>query len=193
MRSITIIFLVTLSMLFAVDYERVDYNLLFETIPGPATVIDTSDSSIIDPVLPRYLITFNIPEEILDTANRIHDARLFMRVEEGELLSMEVSDSMPIMAYCVPIVDIPVGTPTWGWLESSYNLDYSRFGIADVDSGLIMFDITRMLESVSNGDIVTFGGIAIIPAKGSPPFGIREDRDISIKIKHRKMRAFREE
>lgn len=187
-----IIILAIVINIFAIDFERIEYNTLLEVTPSPATVIDTSDTIIIEPEFSRYVLTFNIPEEILDTANRIHDARLFMRVEEGELISLEVSDSMPIMAYCIPIVDIPVGTPTWGWLESSYNLDYARFGIADIDSGLIMFDITRMLESVSNGDVETFGGLAIIPAKGSPPFGIREDRDISIRIKHRKMTALTE-
>lgn len=165
-----IILIATIAMAF--ELQPIDIARMGRITPGPVDDIETPDSLIIEAALARPIILFDLPDGFLDEDNLIMEAILIVNITPD--IAMVAAE--PLTAYCVPITNSVLATPTWSSLSSAYDLDYGEFGVYDPDEGTIFFEISRMLYAATD-DEIEFYGVMLISAHGSPGFTISAGLD----------------
>lgn len=164
--------LILCSLILAFGLRPVDVGRSFEITPPSHFESESPDSNLLETGLPRNIITFNFPDGYFGEDNLIMEAVLKIEVEPMPIATIDEEEVLPIEALCLPLTRAPGAVPAWSTLESAYDTRYAEIGSYDEETGIITFEISRMLYDANEGDL-DFHGVVIVPAAGSREFRLR--------------------
>lgn len=169
-------------LVLAGETEIINVDNVYRISPDLEVTSSYTTDNNLSASSPRIIITFDLPEDLLDENNLVREATLVIQIEP----SREWDGTEPIMAYCLPLTEPVSGATVWVSSHDAFEFKYPELGVYKPSRGYIFFEISPMLNAAANGEI-NFYGVMIIPTRDSESFNLA---DIASSVEFRTANVF---